>query len=533
MNWRIKPLADLFAAAESKPLKRSLGAFQLTMLGVGTVIGTGIFVLSAEAAQKAGPGMMMAFVLAAFACAFTALCYAELASMVPLSGSAYTYSYVVLGELIAWMVGWALILEYAVAASAVSVGWSNYFVGLLERSFSIDIPDAVTRGPYAGGLLNLPAAGIGLLMTGLLVIGTRESATVNAVLAAIKVAALILFVALTVPVMHADNFEPFSPNGFLGEISGMGIAGAAASIFFAYIGFDAVSTAAEETKNPQRNMPIGVIGSLLLCTLFYLLVSGGAVGAIGAQPVVDPATGQAFEPGSPQLAAACALPANAQSFACSPEPLAHVMSQLGWRMASQFIGLAAFLAMPAVVLMMLFGQTRIFFAMARDRLLPFNEPLTRIHPRFKTPYVVTLITGIGVTAFASVFPVGILADISNSGTLFAFMTVALGVLILRRREPHRPRPFRAPAIWVLGPLALGSCAFLFFSLSSRTRTMFVCWTLAGLAVYALYGYRQSPLRRLSRQDAKSAREDQGSDSGTLASLASGESLSVSSKHRWS
>jgi basic amino acid/polyamine antiporter, APA family len=498
MNWRIKPLADLFAAAENKPLKRTLGAFQLIMLGVGTVIGTGIFVLSAEAAQKAGPGMMVAFVLAAFTCAFTALCYAELASMVPLSGSAYTYSYVVLGELIAWMVGWALILEYAVAASAVSVGWSNYFVGLLERSFSIDVPDALTRGPSFGGLINLPAAAIGLLMTGLLVIGTRESATVNAILATIKVAALVLFVALSVPVMQADNFAPFSPNGFFGEISGMGIAGAAASIFFAYIGFDAVSTAAEETRNPQRNMPVGVIGSLAVCTVFYLLVSAGAVGSVGAQPVVDPVTGTAFEPGSDALMAACATPANAQAFACSREPLAHVVSQLGWRTASQFIGLAAFLAMPAVVLMMLFGQTRIFFAMARDRLLPFNESLTRIHPKFKTPYVVTLITGIGVTIFASLFPVGVLADISNSGTLFAFMTVALGVLILRRRDPHRPRPFRTPAIWLLGPLALGSCAFLFVSLSWRTKLLFVCWTLAGLLVYALYGYRKSPLQEQAR-----------------------------------
>lgn len=497
MNWRIKPLADLFAAAEDKPLKRSLGAFQLMMLGIGSVIGTGIFVLSAEAAQKAGPGMMIAFVLAALTCAFTALCYAELASMVPLSGSAYTYSYVVLGELIAWMVGWALILEYAVAASAVSVGWSNYFVGLLERTLGIDIPDALTRGPAVGGVLNLPAATIGLLMTGLLVVGTRESATVNAVLATIKVGALVLFVALTLPAMQADNFQPFSPNGFFGDASGMGIAGAAASIFFAYIGFDAVSTAAEETRNPQRNMPIGLIGSLAVCTVFYLLVSAGAVGSVGAAPVVDPSTGVAFEPGSAGLAAACALPANAKAFACSPEPLAHVISQLGWRTASQFVGLAAFLAMPAVVLMMLFGQTRIFFAMARDRLLPFNESLTRIHSKFKTPYVVTLITGIGVTIFAALFPVGILADISNSGTLFAFMTVASGVIILRRRDPHRPRPFRTPAIWLLGPLALGSCIFLFWSLSLRTKTMFVCWTLTGLVVYALYGYRKSPLRKLS------------------------------------
>jgi APA family basic amino acid/polyamine antiporter len=241
-------------------------------------------------------------------------------------------------------------------------------------------------------------------------------------------------------------------------------------------------------------MPIGVIGSLVVCTAFYLLVSAGAVGSIGAQPVVDAVTGRAFEPGSAGLAAACALPANAKAFACSPEPLAHVMSQLGWRTASQFVGLAAFLAMPAVVLMMLFGQTRIFFAMARDRLLPFNESLTRLHPKFNTPYVVTLITGVAVSIFASLFPVGILADISNTGTLFAFMTVALGVIILRRRDPERPRPFRTPAIKVLGPLALASCAFLFLSLSTRTKLMFVGWTLLGLLVYALYGYRKSPLR---------------------------------------
>jgi basic amino acid/polyamine antiporter, APA family len=494
MNWRIKPLSTTFATAEQRALKRTLGPFQLTMLGVGSVIGTGIFVLSAEAAQKAGPGMMVAFILAGIACALTALCYAELAAMVPLSGSAYTYAYVVLGEFIAWMVGWALILEYAVAASAVSVGWSNYFVGLLERSFQIDIPDMLTRGPHVGGLINLPAAAVALSMTGLLVIGTRESASVNACLAAIKVAALVLFIALALPVMQSDNFEPFAPNGFFAEISGMGVAGAAASIFFAYVGFDAVSTAAEETRNPQRNVPLGLIASLAICTLFYLLVAAGAVGAIGAQPLLDPATGIALQPGSAELAAACRLPQNAAAFVCSGEPIAHVISEIGWKRASQFIGVAAFVAMPAVVLMMLFGQTRIFFSMARDRLLPCSEALSRVHPRFNTPYIVTLITGAGVTLFASLFPVGVLADISNSGTLFAFMTVALGVLILRRREPDLSRPFRTPAIWLVGPLALASCGFLLWSLPTRTKVLFLCWTLAGVVVYALYGYRKSPLR---------------------------------------
>jgi APA family basic amino acid/polyamine antiporter len=493
MNWRVKPLADILATADRKSLHRSLGAFQLTMLGVGAVIGTGIFVLSAEAAQKAGPGMMMSFVIAGFVCAVTALCYAELASMVPVSGSAYTYSYAVLGELIAWMVGWALILEYAVAASAVCVGWSNYFVGLVERSFGVDIPDLLSRGVHVGGLINLPAAVIGILVTTLLVIGTKESAAVNAVLVSIKVAALTLFCVLALPVMTADHFEPFSPNGFMGEISGMGIAGAAASIFFAYVGFDAVSTAAEETKNPQRNMPIGLIGSLLICTVFYLLVAAGAVGSMGAQPLIDPTTNLAFEPGSAAMAIACELPQNASRLVCSGEPLAHVLDMIGWKKISQLIGLAAFLALPSVILMMLYGQTRVFFSMARDELLPYHETLSKVHPKFNTPHVVTIITGAGVTAFAAFFPVGVLADISNSGTLFAFMAVALGVLILRKRDPSRHRPFRTPVVWLVGPLALAGCAFLLFSLPFRTQVTFLIWTVIGLAVYAMYGYRKNPL----------------------------------------
>jgi APA family basic amino acid/polyamine antiporter len=495
MNWRIKSLDEILANAETKSLKRSLGGFQLMMMGVGAIIGTGIFVLTAEAAQKAGPGMMVSFVIAGFVCAVAALCYAELASMVPVSGSAYTYSYAVLGEAVAWVVGWALILEYAVAASAVSVGWSNYFVGLMERSFAIDIPGALSRGPFAGGLMNVPAAVIALLVTALLVIGTRESASVNAVLVAIKVAALTIFVVLAIPVLQADNFEPFAPNGFW-DATGMGIAGAAASIFFAYVGFDAVSTAAEETKNPQRNVPIGLIGSLAICTIFYLLVAGGVVGSVGAQPVVDVA-GQAVSPGSPALAEVCAQPENERRLTCSGEPLAFVLDELGWKKVSQLIGLAAFLALPSVILMMLFGQTRIFFVMARDRLLPFNESLSKVHPRYGTPYVVTIITGLAVTVFASFFPVGVLADISNSGTLFAFLTVSIGVMVLRVREPARERHFRTPAIWVVGPLALLGCGFLFFSLPPATQLTFLYWTLAGLAIYLLYGFRHSPLAQRS------------------------------------
>ncbi len=487
MNWRVKSLDDSLALAEKKGLHRSLGAFQLTMLGVGAVIGTGIFVLTAEAAQKAGPGMMASFVIAGFVCAVTALCYAELSSMVPVSGSAYTYSYSVLGEAVAWIVGWALILEYAVAASAVSVGWSNYFIPLAERSFGIDIPAALSRGYYsgsAGGVINLPAVCIAILVTWLLLIGTRESARVNAVLVSIKIVALTIFIALSVPVMTMENFEPFAPLGF------GGISAAAASIFFAYVGFDAVSTAAEETKNPQRNLPLGLIGSLVICTIFYLLVAAGAIGSIGAQPVIDAATGLGLAPGSREMGAACAQAVNAGVLACSDEPLAHVLRELGWERVSRLIGLAAFLALPSVILMMLFGQTRIFFAMSRDRLLP--DVLSSIHPKYKTPHVVTMITGAFVTVAAAFFPVGKLADISNSGTLFAFFTVAFGVMALRRTDPNRIRHFRTPFVFVVGPLALVGCAYLFFSLSLYTQMLFLGWTVFGLFIYAFYGFRRSP-----------------------------------------
>lgn len=483
MNWRIKPLDEILANAEKHSLARTLGAFQLVMLGVGAVIGTGIFVLTAEAAQKAGPGMLLSFVVAGFVCAVTALCYAELASMVPVSGSAYTYSYAVLGEVLAWVVGWALILEYAVAASAVCVGWSNYVVPLLEQ-IHIHIPLAIAKGPSAGGIINLPAVLIGSLVTGLLVLGTRESAAVNAVLVCIKVAALTLFIALSLPVVNLENFHPFAPTGALG------IGGAAASIFFAYVGFDAVSTAAEETKNPQRNMPIGLIGSLVICTIFYLLVAGGAIGSIGAQPVLD-AAGAVLNPGSPELYAACKDPAKAVALVCSEEPLAHVLRQIHWTKVANLIGLAAFLALPSVILMMIYGQTRVFFSMARDRLLPVA--FTKIHPRFGTPHVVTLITGAAVVLAAAFFPVGRLADLSNGGTLSAFFAVALGVMILRVKNPERKRAFRTPFIWVVGPLALIGCLGLFLLLPWQAIAVYFSWAAIGLVVYGLYGYHRSSL----------------------------------------
>ena len=484
MNWRIKPLDAILASAEKRSLTRSLGAFQLMMLGVGAIIGTGIFVLTAEAAQKAGPGMMASFVIAGFVCAVTALCYAELAAMVPVSGSAYTYSYAVLGEIIAWIVGWALILEYTIAASAVSVGWSNYFVPLIGHSFDIHIPLYLAKGYFAGGLINLPAVFIAALVTTLLALGTRESATVNAVLVCIKVAALVLFCALSLPVIKSSNFEPFAPLGW------MGIGGAAASIFFAYVGFDAVSTAAEETRNPQRNMPIGLIGSLVICTIFYLLVASGAIGSIGAQPVLD-AAGHGIDPGGPELLRACMDPAKVSALVCSDEPLAHVLREIGWPKVSRLIGLAAFLALPSVILMMMFGQTRVFFSMARDRLLP--DALTKIHPRFHTPHVVTMITGAVVMCAAAFFPVGNLADTSNGGTLAAFFAVAMGVMIMRRTQRDRKRPFRTPAIWLVGPLAMIGCLALFLLLSFFAKMVFFGWAALGLVVYGTYGRKRSTL----------------------------------------
>jgi basic amino acid/polyamine antiporter, APA family len=479
--WRIKSLDAILATAEKKSLHRSLGAFQLTMLGIGAIIGTGIFVLTAEAAQKAGPGMILAFIIAGFVCAVAALCYAEMAAMVPVSGSAYTYSYAVMGELVAWMVGWALILEYAVAAGAVSVGWSGYAVGLIENAFALDIPNTFVRGPLDGGLINVPAAAIALLVTALLVVGTRESATVNAFLVVVKVAALTAFVVLAVPVMNMENFTPFAPLGFAG------VSAAAASIFFAYVGFDAVSTAAEETKNPQRNMPIGLIGSLAVCTVFYILVASGVIGTVGAQPMLD-ASGAGLRPGSAELTAACAA-INDAKVVCSKEALAWTLREIGWPQIGNLIGLAAGLALPSVILMMMFGQTRIFFVMSRDGLLP--PVLSKVHPKFHTPHIITIITGVFVALFAAFFPVGALADISNSGTLFAFAMVAVAVMMLRRTDPTRHRPFRTPAIMLVAPLAAIGCLYLFFSLSTETKLMFLGWAAIGLVVYFLYGYRKS------------------------------------------
>lgn len=494
---RVKPIDAILATAEKKSLHRSLGALQLTLFGIGCVIGTGIFVLTSAGAQKAGPGLMLAFAIAGAICIVAALCYAEIAAMLPVAGSAYTYTYSVMGEILAWSVGWALVLEYAVAASAVSVGWSGYFSGTILNEFlGIQLPAYLAAGPLAfggapGGFINLPAVVIALLVTWLLMIGTTESARVNAVLVAIKVTALTAFIVLTLPQVEMEKFNPFLPAGVFGGLgSGIGAVGAAATIFFAYVGFDAVSTAAEETRNPQKNVPIGLIGSLLFCTIFYILVAAGAVGTIGGQPIMGP-NGIPFPAGSAELARQCAMPEYSGMLVCSNEALAHVLRQIGFSGVGNMLGIAAFVALPSVILILLFGQTRIFFVMSRDGLLP--EGLSKIHPKWKTPYVVTAITG-SVVAFAAAFlPVGQLADIANAGTLYAFFMVALAVMLLRKSEPNRVRPFRTPALWLIGPLTMAGCVFLFLNLPFEAMIVLPTWAIIGFVIYFAYGYRKSHL----------------------------------------
>jgi APA family basic amino acid/polyamine antiporter len=479
MDWRIKSLDAILATAQKKPLTRSLGAFQLTMLGIGGTIGTGIFVLTATAASKAGPAMMVSFVICGVVCLLTALAYSELAAMIPVSGSAYTFSYATFGEVAAWVVGWALVLEYAIASSAVAVGWSGYMVGLANRFFNVTIPNTWVHGPFDKdpGIINLPAMFIAIAVATILLVGTKESARLNAVLVSIKLIILIMFLALALPLVHTANFHPFMPLGFFaheipdqfkpGMMASVGVSAAAATIFFAFVGFDAVSTAAEETINPNRNIPIGLIGALGVSTVLYMLVGIAATGSVGAQP------------NSP--------------LAASNEALAYVLRAIGYPWAGNLLAIAAGIALPSVILALMYGQTRIFFVMARDGLLP--PVLSKIHPKFHTPHVITIATGIFVALFASTFPVDALADISNSGTLLAFVAVAVGVLVLRVRDPGRRRPFRAPVVWVTAPLAAVGCAFLFYSLSSLTLQLFAGWAIIGLVIYFLYGRTRSNVAR--------------------------------------
>jgi APA family basic amino acid/polyamine antiporter len=485
-----KPIADLQPPDSPHSLKRVLGAGDLVMLAIGAVIGAGIFgaIGTAAAGQVgpnsevirygAGPALVFSFVLLGGACALAALCYAELAAMIPQAGSAYAYTYATLGELVAWIIGWDLILEYAVGNVAVAISWGDYFNTLL-RGIGIGIPPWLTTGyrtallssnadvrglldtaPQIAGIplvVNLPAFGIVMVITWLLLRGARESSRANNVMVLIKLLALGLFIAVGLMNINPDNLVPFAPNGFTGIHQG------AAIVFFAYIGFDAISTAAEETKNPQRNLPIGILGGLAVCTMIYVLVGFVLTAMV-------PYT---------ELAVA--------------DPLARALELAGYQQVGWIVALGAAASMAAVLLVFQYGQPRIFFAMARDGLLP--QWAAKVDPKTRIPYMTTLVTGIAVAVAAMLGDAAETYDLTNIGTLFAFALVCAGVLILRVKEPHRPRPFRVPLVWVTAPLGVAACVFIMVGLPYQAWERFVIWLVVGTAIYALYGYRHSRLRR--------------------------------------
>jgi APA family basic amino acid/polyamine antiporter len=446
-------------------LRRTLRWPHLVALGVGAIIGTGIYTLVGIGAGLAGPAVMLSFVFAGIVCACAALAYAEMATLTPVSGSAYTYTYAVAGELPAWFVGWALILEYTVVCAAVAVGWSGYAVGFL-KSVGIDLPIELAQGPASGGVFNLPAAFIVFVVTGMLLVGARESATVSAVLVVVKVLALLVFMAIAFRAFQAANFEPFMPFGFQERLENgekLGVMPAASIIFFAFYGFDAVSTAAEETRDPSRDLVRGIVGSMIVCTLIYI---GVAAAALGAMPFT--------------------------TFASSPEPLSLVLRTLQAPLAASLVAGAAVVALPTVILAFLYGQTRVFFVMARDGLIP--SKLGGVSER-GAPVFVTIMTAIVVSLIAGFLPLSRIAELANAGTLVAFIAVASCVMALRVLEPNRPRVFRTPLVWIVGPIAVGGCVYLFFNLPAVTITRFFIWAAAGIVVYFLWGIRKSHLAK--------------------------------------
>jgi APA family basic amino acid/polyamine antiporter len=483
-----KPISELLAEG-GQTLKRVLGPGDLIMLAIGAVIGAGIFSSIGTAAAGevlpsgevvrygAGPALVLSFVLLGVVCGLAGLCYAELASMIPQAGSAYAYSYATLGELIAWIIGWDLILEYAVGNIAVAIAWSGYFSSLLS-GFGIHLPDWLTHGyrtallssdpavhallqtaPRIAGipiLLNIPAALIVLAITWLLYIGVKESTRANNIMVVVKLIVLTLFVGLGA--MHIDtaNYTPFAPNGWRGIHQG------AAIVFFAYIGFDAISTAAEETKNPQRNMPIGILGGLAICTVIYVIVGIVATGLVPYQ----------------QLKAS--------------DPLARALEVAGLPIASWFVAFGAVVSLSAVLLVFQYGQPRIFLAMARDGLLP--QWAAKIHPKYRTPHVTTVVTGVIVALGGLVMDENEIYDLTNIGTLFAFAIVCIGVLVLRHKEPERPRPFRVPFVWAVSLLGAAACVYTMKGLPTHAWERFGIWLAVGLAIYFFYGYRNSRLR---------------------------------------
>jgi basic amino acid/polyamine antiporter, APA family len=470
---RRKAIETADTAPPEHRLARTLSWPHLVALGVGAIVGTGILTLIGVGADRAGPAVLVSFAVAGLICACAALCYAEMATMIPASGSAYTYSYSVLGEVFAWVVGWSLILEYSLVVATVAVGWSGYAVGFLQ-GLGIVLPDVLTHGPTVAGSLaegftvtqagvNLPAIVIIAIVAGLLMLGTKESATINTVLVVLKIVTLALFVAVALPYFDPANLEPFAPRGY-GSAEGAdgakyGVMGAAAIIFFAFYGFDAISTAAEEAKNPERDLAIGIVGSMVACTAIYMIVAAAAVGALSYT-----------------------------AFANSPEPLALILRQIGQPGIATVIAAAAAIALPTVLLAFLYGQTRIFMVMARDGFLPTS--LARVSRR-GTPSTITAVTAVFVAFIAAVTPLDLIASLANAGTLCAFVAVAACVLIMRRRAPSIRRPFTTPAAWIVAPLAILGCIYLFTSLSETTQISFFVWNGIGLLIYLTYGLARS------------------------------------------
>ena len=458
--FRTKNLDDMIAHSK-KPggLAKVLGPFDLVLMGIGAIVGTGIFVLTGTGALTAGPALSLSFVVAAVACCFAALCYAEFASTVPVAGSIYTYSYATLGELAAWMIGWDLLLEYGLAAAAVSVGWSGYFQSLLS-GFGITLPVALTAAPGAlpgvTTFINLPALVIMLLLTAMLGWGVRESARLNNIMVAIKVGVVLLFIIFGARHVQPANWQPYMPFGYHGMLS------AAALVFFAFIGFDAVTSAAEEVKKPSRDLPIGIIGSLAVCAVLYVVVSAIMTGIVPYQ-----------------------------KFLGVDHPVSLALQYAGENWIAGFVDLGAILGMTTVILVMAFGQTRIIFAMSRDGLLP--KRLSTVHPRFHTPFFATWLVGIVFGLIAAVIPLNILAELINIGTLAAFTMVSIAVVVLRKRRPDLPRAFRCPGVPYVPALAVILCVGLMTFLSWVTWVAFTIWLVIGLVIYFGYARRRSLL----------------------------------------
>jgi APA family basic amino acid/polyamine antiporter len=466
--WAIKDhrrlISDISGDSEEGHLKRAVGALDLTALGIGAVIGTGIFVIIGEGIGLAGPAVILSFVLAAVTCVFSALCYAELASSIPVSGSAYTYAYATLGELVAWIIGWDLILEYGVSVAAVAVGWGGNLNEFLDNAFGFALPESIATSPSDGGVVNLPAVFIVLAVMFLLSRGVRETAKVNFVMVIVKLSVLAFFIVVAFSTAFSGgNLSPFAPEGIDGAVT------AASVIFFAYIGFDAVSTGAEEAREPKRDLPLAIIGSLVICTIIYILVSIAAVGSLDAAALQE-----------------------------SDAPLAEVLDEgagIGW--AAGLVAFGALVAITSVLVTIFYGQTRIFFAMARDGLISRN--VAKVNPRTGTPMRLTYMMGIAIAVLAALVPLSEIVKLVNIGTLFAFLLVNIGVIILRRTQPDMERPFRVPFVPVF-PI-IGSCLIIYLmtKLPWDTWARFVVWLLIGLAIYFFYGRHHSRLQLANRQ----------------------------------